>query len=185
MSSKKKSRGKGGQQGDLLGGNEAGTEGAGNAGATQSTEPRKKLSVPERMMAKASNIHELTKDLLRLAQDRGAPDSAVSAMSSMVVEADTLCGQVRDLIASGWAPSEKKEMKDLATDNPIRIVEEHASMYSYIPEGTKLRAGQIVRSENGRIKSVQLRADLGEGEGAIEGEPRIYGWAQLSHITRR
>lgn len=183
-----KSGGKRRARGRSAEGTEGGNEVAG--GGTTPADPRPKPTVPERLLAKASATYETAKDVLAVLLTRGAPDPVVRRAQDFLVEADSMRGAVRELVESGWQPSEKREMKDLQVGDALALAESARTRYSFIPEGTKLVAGDIQRAANSRIKAVLLRENLPEDERVDLArpldvrEPRVFGWAQLSHLVR-
>lgn len=143
---------------------------------------RKKLTVPERLVAKSNNIHELVKDILMMATFYGAGPEILSATHNLLVEADVWRNRIKTLVDEGWQPVVKGKLKDLVEGDKIGINAESKELYNFIPEDVRLEVGQIVRSENGRIQRVLLLDEQSLGSTSSH---RAYGWAQLSHIERR
>jgi len=148
--------------------------------------PRKKLTVPERLVAKAQIAYDVVDDLVKMTSFHGAPQEIVDATKNLLVEIDIWRGTVKELVAGGWQPVAKGEMKDLATGDKIKIKDTAKDLYSYISEGTLLAVDKIDRSENGRIKRLLLVDERSFGEtGVPAGSPTAFGWALLAHIERR
>jgi len=149
------------------------------------TEPRRRLTIPERLVAKSNNIHALVKDVLDMLSFYGSSPDVVSSTQSLLVEADSWRGKIQELVAGGWQPTLKADLKELAEGDKIAVTAESKSLYEYIPAGVLLAVGKIERSANNRIKRVMLCDERVFGEGVSEGSPTAFGWAQLSHIERR
>lgn len=148
-------------------------------------EPRRRLTIPERFVAKSQHIHERVKDLLEMSTYYGAPQDVIASVQNLLVEADAARGKIQELIAGGWEPAVKADLKELAEGDKISITDESKSLYEYIPAGTNLAVGKIERSANNRIRRVLLIDERVFGEGVPEGVTSAFGWAQLSHIERR
>ncbi len=155
-----------------------------DGGATTS-EPRKRLTVPERLVAKSRHVRDSILDLHKMATFYGVPDEIVKATSNLLADADAWVGSVKEVVDGGWQPAVKSDLKELIPGDKIAINNEALASYAYIPSNVRLVAGTIERSSNGRIKRVLLLDERHSAEGIPEGAPSAYGWAQLSHLERR
>jgi hypothetical protein len=156
------------------------------AAAAAATTPRKRLTVPERLASKSSNIYELVKDVAAMATFYGAGPEIVAATQNLLVEVDSWRGKVKEIVDGGWQPVVRGELKDLTEGDKISVAKEAKELYSYIPEGVSLAVGKIERSENGRIRRILLADERLLGDVVLpDGALAAYGWAQLSHLERR
>jgi len=144
--------------------------------------PRKKLTVPERMLAKVQVAETAIKETSALVTFYRAPLEPFDEIFDSEYSPDRLLAyiekfkeQIQLLIARGWQPAAKSSMKELQAGDSIAIATASAELYSYIPSDAALVAGRIERSENGRIKRILLTT--------VDG--LTFGWAPVSHLERR
>lgn len=146
---------------------------------------RKKLTVPERLIAKSSNAHELVKSVANMTAFYGAGSEIVAATQNLLVEIDIWRGSIKTLVDEGWQPVVKGKLKDLEVGDKISIAKDSKDLYPFIPVEARLVVGKIERSKNNRIRSILLIDERSLGDCIPEGISAAYGWAQLSHIDRR
>jgi len=162
------------------------TQASSSDGGGSASVPRKRLTVPERLVAKAEHAYAVIKDVSDMATFYGVPVEVLSSLKNFMVDADGWRGEVKALVEGGWQPVVRGELKDLSTGDKVSIKVDAQRSYAFIPEGTGLAVGEVERSENNRIKRVLLvderQFDL---EGVPAGTPAVFGWAQLSHLERR
>lgn len=170
------------------------TSGSSGSGGSQPAKAARKPmgTVTDRLFDKASRAYDLAADALKLARGRGVAEEITTAMDKFMVDVGAWRDQLKVLQESGWQPVEKSAMKQIKEGDAIGIAPDHRGTYSFIPEGTKLVAGQIDLTKKGRVSRILLKRPADGQPGDLDGlgQPAyvaetIYGWAPLAHIVRR
>jgi hypothetical protein len=147
--------------------------------------PRKRLTVPERLLAKAGIARDAIETVLQMVAFYGAPSYISAKTQDIRVDAESWLAGIRKCVEGDWQPVVKGVMKDLNIGDQVAVTKDAADLYSYIPADVVLAAGKIERSENGRLKRILLNDVRVFGEGCPEGQPSVFGWALVSHLERR
>jgi len=147
--------------------------------------PRQKLTVPEKLLAKATAIYKMVEDVHRMATFYGLPGHELGQMKDFLTTTSYWQGNVKSLVEGGWQPVVKGPLKDLVAGDKIAIKAEARKAYAYIPETVALAVGDVERSANQKIKRVLLSDERAFGEGVPAGQPSAFGWVPLAHLERR
>ena len=142
----------------------------------RASKPRGPL--PERLCEKADKVHTMVATMAKELASRGAPQDVRGTTTAFLTQVETWRESFFALKNSGWAPASKAGKVAIVEGDPIKIVDEHASRYTFIPglaEGTTLLvAGAVVQTSK-----LQVDIMLKDTEG------KFYGYAPRRFIERR